>query len=542
MSNQLSFYQSDLNNIHSKFTGAFVGSVIGDAMGFITEFTRDSKSLQKIASVREITSLLPWFRPTKHNYNDLIYLPLPEGTYSDDTQLTIATARSLRSNGTFDPVNFSKLELPLWVNYQLGGGVSTKAAARNLTKKSITWYNNFFETKFSNYTNSGGNGAAMRILPIILVNLLNTSQQYKDIWRNVIITHGHPRALIGALLFSDSLTLIIKEGIHKYDILDHLAEKCYDIYPNFTDFLSDIPEFHSWKESWEEYTKSSLEEAIQDTCIEATNQLKIVRDLSKDPKNFKKFLSAVGCFDRETKGSGLGTVIAAIYSFIIFDDITDALTSLVNQFGIDTDTIGYLTGALFGAREGIDMIPKHLSDNIQDRQYISNISDWCYSIHKQSNDMDVSISSLIDTSNKSLNININKIISPYTIVGDFIELPLLGKGVISRIENISPNNIEDDILWITIKFEIGQTIFLKYIKPKILLSKPTKEKIYLVRTNSEANTIEALSVLDQYKEMIISNDFQATTIIDVVREIKHVKKDRALYTAFCTWLWGTIPE
>src|SRR5258706_7171081 len=44
--------------------------------------------------------------------------------------------------------------------------------------------------------------AAMRDLPIALVNVDNESRLIKDSFLNAIITHGHPRAILGAILFA----------------------------------------------------------------------------------------------------------------------------------------------------------------------------------------------------------------------------------------------------------------------------------------------------------------------------------------------------
>ena len=41
----------------------------------------------------------------------------------------------------------------------------------------------------------------MTLLPIALASIGDESQMIKDSFLNAIITHGHPRAIIGAILF-----------------------------------------------------------------------------------------------------------------------------------------------------------------------------------------------------------------------------------------------------------------------------------------------------------------------------------------------------
>ena len=85
---------------------------------------------------------------------------LPAGCYSDDTQLRLATGRAIRPD-SFDVEAFAKVELPVWLGYALGAGKSTSAAALNLSKPRTSWFANTFK----GWTESGGNGAAMRIQP-----------------------------------------------------------------------------------------------------------------------------------------------------------------------------------------------------------------------------------------------------------------------------------------------------------------------------------------------------------------------------------------
>lgn len=147
MSTQLSLKLDNMPQLREQFRGAFVGAAVGDALGFITEFMRSPDVLRDELGVEKLTRLIPWERRTRYEGKYLIKLPLSTGTYSDDTQLTLATARAIKSDGAFDIVSFSKIELPLWLHYQLGGGTGTLIASRELGKKGMAWHTNFYETQ-----------------------------------------------------------------------------------------------------------------------------------------------------------------------------------------------------------------------------------------------------------------------------------------------------------------------------------------------------------------------------------------------------------
>ena len=135
----------------------------GDALGFITEMCNESSLLHRTRGKSRITGLIPWVRKIGGEFG--IYVELPTGCYSDDTQLRLATSRSIRGDGSFDVETFSKIEIPVWLSYALGAGLGTKTAAQSLKKSQIQWNSNFFKSKYAQYIEGGGNGAAMRIQP-----------------------------------------------------------------------------------------------------------------------------------------------------------------------------------------------------------------------------------------------------------------------------------------------------------------------------------------------------------------------------------------
>ena len=74
---------------------------------------------------------------------------------------------------------------------------------------------------------AGGNGVAMRIIPHIFKNEENIEKIMAQVVLNGMYTHGHPRALIGAMLYAMAVrTLIQQDAVLSYgELIDVLIEE-----------------------------------------------------------------------------------------------------------------------------------------------------------------------------------------------------------------------------------------------------------------------------------------------------------------------------
>src|SRR5262249_23769689 len=176
--------------------------------------------------VSRLEDFVSWHKQTGGRFNAYIEYVAP-GDYSDDTQLTLSTARSLLPDGRCDIEYFSKTELPLWLAYARGAGATITAAARTLSHKTTQWNKNFFTLKRGTgtftYTSAGGNGAPMRIAPLAMANATYMERLEHETWRNSIVTHGHPRAIIGALVYARAIAYILATRTPEmHDFLDSL--------------------------------------------------------------------------------------------------------------------------------------------------------------------------------------------------------------------------------------------------------------------------------------------------------------------------------
>ncbi|GAA0560912.1 ADP-ribosylglycohydrolase family protein [Rheinheimera aquimaris] len=321
----------------------------GDALGWITELTNGNKSIVRTrAGSPYVTEPVTWKRTIGGRFGPNV--TFPAGTYSDDTQLRLAVSRSIRGDGVFDVETFAKVELTVWPTYALGGGIGTKAAAVNLSKRTVNWFSNFYEREGSSYINSGGNGAAMRVQPHIWASKALTTQVLTNVFKDSIVTHGHPHGFLGAIFHSYCLSEVIKQGEvpNPNNWLEYL-----EYFNGFEDIINADPQLKDfWLPSWESHSGKKLFLDIEKTSKEFREDIyKVISILSEDPKGYKDVITALGCDKKEYRGSGLKTALAASALAYLFKEkgVESALVEAANMLDTDTDTIATMTGAILGA-------------------------------------------------------------------------------------------------------------------------------------------------------------------------------------------------
>lgn len=358
----------------------------GDALGFITELCSKSYLPRRTGGENRVTELIPWKRRIGGEFG--VYVELPLGCYSDDTQLRLATCRSIRGDGFFDVETFSKVELSVWLSYSLGAGRGTKTSAEFLKKSQIQWNTNFYKSDYSEYINGGGNGAAMRIQPHVWCakRQKDSAEILKDVIRNTIITHGHSRAIVGAAFHA----LTLRETLLNERIPNPSA------WFSIVDKLKKLPEIiHSdeellfyWLPHWEEETQKSINQAILQSVEELREDIGVAeKTLTKARGNesagetYAQLVKQIGCLQRNLVGSGPKTALLASYlSYVFQDRPQEGLIEAVNLFGSDTDTIATMAGAVMGATAKDDP-----PEEVADIKYIVEESERLYKISEGQN-------------------------------------------------------------------------------------------------------------------------------------------------------------
>jgi ADP-ribosylglycohydrolase len=245
--------------LKQQYVNAIVLSASGDALGWMTEFYSDSKQLAKKFGTSQITKFLNWERFCGNRYNGYKDI-ISSGSYSDDTQLMLAVARSINIEGKCDHQHFAKIELVGWLDYKRGAGMATTEAAQKIQRKSASWNNNFYIKKQNNiiinYSNAGGNGAAMRVLPISLAFIHNLELTLEEIFCNSIVTHGHPRAIIGAMLYGLIINTIINLKLNGIELLIYIGQNMQAVLLRVLDNILRRGVLTSWFKIWEQNGKN----------------------------------------------------------------------------------------------------------------------------------------------------------------------------------------------------------------------------------------------------------------------------------------------
>lgn len=179
-------------NRKSKFTGALIGSAVGDALGAPVE----GYSMERVSSV----------------YSDEKGWEMIYGRYTDDTETMIGVAESLIENKGF---NGADMALKFIRNYDAsrGYGPGSKEALRRISEGE-SWEE--ASRKLFGGKGSYGNGAAMRIAPVGILYYDNADVLREIAYKSSHITHSHVLGKEGAALQAFSIALAVrgqKEGM-----------------------------------------------------------------------------------------------------------------------------------------------------------------------------------------------------------------------------------------------------------------------------------------------------------------------------------------
>ena len=346
----------------------------GDALGFMTERT-DARGLLWRMGKNSVTETQPWRRRIPGFSGPAI--EFPAGSYSDDTQLRLCVARAIGADGYFDVEAFAKIELVIWQAYALGAGRASKQAAANLSRRDVNWFTNFYKGKNASYWASGGNGAAMRIQPHVWTarDLRNRDALATSILCDTVCTHGHPRAIAGAILHGWWLARVLDTGFVPepadwYKDVEELTRIEYWVDQN--EMLSAF-----WVAAWKQNNEHGLKDAMSNVRDELTRDIHSLMAPSLIDADYSELVRRIDGFDPKQSGSGTKTVLLAMTLAWRHRNsgVEKAVIEAANALGSDTDTVATMVGAVLGALSAEP--PKGV---LQDRAYIKASAERLYRI------------------------------------------------------------------------------------------------------------------------------------------------------------------
>lgn len=429
--------------IIEKCTGAMLASAIGDALGWPNEFRANN-----VEEVRQCEGFVSWTRRCRGaNWH---YEKIAPGEYSDDTQMILAVARSIIT-GNWE-YTLTYYELPFWLEYQRGGGGALLRAANSCKKGMLIWQTH----NSKDYFYAGGNGAVMRILPHVIAASRKDEigEVIENVIRDSIITHGHPRAILGATCYAYALNYLLKkESLLGYGELVSAIIKGKNVWGEFPT----KEKFGDWIriakcDAGYDYIKEW--NSVLGHMMEKLNYINtsIGKGLLIDDQEVLEYL---GCFGKEN-GAGDVAILAAIY-FVSKYASSPVLGIKAPAFwrGIDTDTIASITGGLLGMLCGEEWIPVEWK-RVQDFDCIVKITDIL----------------LADDMTMSAKRSVENIKNLYT---DWESTPI---GKIHYLDTLEINQNKNVTVKIN-KWEstLGQTLYIKeYIPRKSIVSSEVREK------------------------------------------------------------------
>ena len=298
-----------------------IGHAIGDALGVPVEFCeREELKTNPVVDMRGYGTY-----------------PVPAGSWSDDTSMSIAALDSL-AKGT---VNLDEI-MDNFVEWVEEGKYTPTGKSFDIGRTCLQAIRAYLICQDTNECGqigeySNGNGSLMRIHPFALFAIakgMTLGKSLDVIREGSIITHAHPRSIYGCGIYSMVLWDILR-GADKDKIPSAIenASVLFDgIYPDESDHYE-----------WAFYKKLTTKT------------------------------------EDEISGSGyvVNTLEAALWCLLTTNSYKECVLKAVN-LGEDTDTVAAIAGGLAGALYGYDSIPQEWKDTLIKREYIESLCEKAY--------------------------------------------------------------------------------------------------------------------------------------------------------------------
>jgi ADP-ribosylglycohydrolase len=309
--------------LQDRFLGVIVGTAVGDALGAPYE-GHSRRRLLKLGGIGD------GYRPIRG---------YPLGQYTDDTQLTLAIARSIIDCRGVNGEDIARRFVQLWRSGEIvGAGASCSQAVRNIMR-GTHWQQAGTEP------GRAGNGTAMRVSPVGLWHYNRPLDILKrDAIISSIITHHDPRSTAGAVAVAGGVAYAVShQRIDTGELVDQLADLVADVSPEFAEYINRLPHWLGLPEDqarWE---------------IAAAGWRK--------PEDRLDYITPFV----------IPTVLICLYYFLKFP--ADFLGNIrrVILAGGDVDTTAAISGALSGAYTGIGAIPRTLVDGVLNSRHLRQV-------------------------------------------------------------------------------------------------------------------------------------------------------------------------
>jgi ADP-ribosylglycohydrolase len=294
------------------FRGCLLWGAVGDALGRPAE-GRTPEDLRARYGPGGLREYVPW-----HGWTGG-----PRGTFTDDTQLSMAVAESLvATGGVLDPPDLVRRFLA--IPHIRGMGRATRAALAALRAGDPWWVAGVA-------VHSAGNGAAMRAAPVGLAHALDGTPAalVRDAVRSAVPTHAHPVGVAGAAALAAGVAWCVRARLAGAERLDG---------PGFVAFVAGAIDGLE--------PGPTPERKPGGRAIRLVDRLRELPDLLTWP-------DPAAVFAHTHNGAfALESVPAALYCFLRSpNDPRSVILAAVNA-GYDADSVASMAGNLAGAWRG----------------------------------------------------------------------------------------------------------------------------------------------------------------------------------------------
>lgn len=305
-----------------QFAGCLVGQCLGDALGFMVE-GHGTETCQHY-----VEQVLRPFRLAGYRFRGFAI-----GQYSDDSQLARELVQSFVALKRFEPADYAARIAALFAEGRIvGRGRATEEAALRLAS-GISW------EQAGTPAPAAGNGSAMRAAPIGLFFWRDFDALVQAAHDQGRITHQDSRCSAGAIAIAGATALALRES------------ECDPIAIALR--LSD----------WSRPFDPVLAEAIK----------RLPEWIRLPPAAAVSRIATVGVQPAYTSGwQGISpfvtsSVLWSLYSYLRHPDEYWAAICTAIAVGGDVDTTAAMTGAIAGARLGLDQLPHDVAKIVNDQ-------------------------------------------------------------------------------------------------------------------------------------------------------------------------------
>jgi poly(ADP-ribose) glycohydrolase ARH3 len=322
--------------------GALLGTFVGDALGMPYEGVPPSAVPERL-EMRDAR--------------------LGRGTYTDDTQMTIALAESLLERGGADPDALGHAFLAAY-DPRRGYGGGTRAVLRLIESGTRA-----SEAAVQVFGGEGslGNGAAMRVAPVAVRFADEPERVAEQADRSARATHGHIFGIDAARVQAAA----VAAGLRGEDVpaAAHHAAATAELRHRI-DAVTALLALDEDRARGPAGGVGPPPPAREPGPGSKPLALPGTRGRPPTPEQVASVLG--------TTSAGLESVPTAIYAACAHDEFEQAVTFAV-RCGGDTDTIGAMSGAIAGAMHGAGAIPprwlKALEDGARGRTYVASLAE-----------------------------------------------------------------------------------------------------------------------------------------------------------------------